>query len=556
MENQHYDAVIIGAGIAGAMTACRLAEAGFKVLVLEAGERGPERVRLVGKYAESNAKFDSKPIGSPYRGRDGDKFAPFPDGENDYEQSKVGDKFKSGYVRRVGGSTWHFLGNVPRFLPNDFQTAKLYDVGLDWDIGYDDLEPWYCEAEKEIGVAGDDAEWQDFLGARRGKPFPMPKIWESYSDSVVIKALEGIAFDEVPIEVRGTPQARNSQLYDDRPACAGNSTCVPICPIGAKYDATVHVRRAERLGAIVMEKAVVSRLDVDEKMHIRSVAYRTYDKCECTVSGRIVVLAAHAVESARLLLVSRIGESEMTVANGSGQVGKNLMDHLQGQGAAISNEPLFPFRGPPTTSGVDNFRDGAFRRERAAFRMSLGNDGMGRVEHPLKTLEKRIAEGLFGKKLQTTLADDISRQFRISYSTEMLPREHNRVLLSDKVDELGIQKVKLEMKLDEYNVRAFDYARRVITRIFEVMKIPPTAMFFASDPRFYTGAGHIMGTCRMGRSPAKSVVDTDCRAHDHPNLFIIGASVFTTGATANPTLTATAIALRATEAMKRHLAEN
>jgi len=100
----------------------------------------------------------------------------------------------------------------------------------------------------------------------------------------------------------------------------------------------------------------------------------------------MVVLAAHAIESAKILLFS--DPSGNRIANSSDQVGRNLMDHPQGAGGCLMPEPVYPFRGPPTTSGIDDFRDGPFRRNHAGFRMSLGNDGWGgRIESPARTIE-------------------------------------------------------------------------------------------------------------------------------------------------------------------------
>lgn len=546
--SEDYDVVIVGAGIVGAMMAWKLAEAKAKVLLLEAGERSPERVELVGHFATASNKNPR----SPYKGRDGDKFAPSPEGDTDYyEQNPAGDLYKSTYERRVGGTTWHWLGNVPRLIPNDFRLHSEYGVGTDWPISYNDLEPWYVAAEHAIGVSGDHEEWQDLLGAHRSEPFPMSKVWTSYSDERVKEAIKGLNFEGREIKVVSTPQARNSQPYQGRPLCAGNSICVPICPIQAKYDAMVHVALAEYAGVELRAQCVVTRLDVDDDMNIKSVTYKTWDNTEHTVTCKVVILASNAIETPKLLLMSATNSLPNGLANGSDQVGRNLMDHLQGAGTSLSNEPLFPFRGPPTTSGIDVFRDGEFRRNHSAFRMSLGNDGWGRVESPYKTVFNLVNEKIFGDALRDRLVDRITRQFRISYSTEMLPREHNRVELSANVDALGIPKPKLTMVLDDYNREAFKKAWDVMRTIFNAMGA--TEIATPTNPNRYSGAGHIMGTCRMGNDPAKSVVDADCRAHEHRNLFIVGGGVFPTGGTANPTLTIAALALRAVGAVQNQL---
>lgn len=546
---EDYDVVVIGAGVAGAMIAWKLAEADLRVMMLEAGEGLDERPRLelVGNYADAVEKT----TGSPYKDGVREKHAPFPDKDTDYYVQEDGAaKFKSTYLRRTGGSTWHFLGNVPRFVPSDFELRKRYKIGVDWPIGYDDLEPWYGEAEKEMGVSGDHAEWNGLLGAGRSTEFPMSKVWQSYSDEIVKAVIEGEKFEDVELRVLSTPQARNSQPYQDRPACAGNSTCVPICPIGAKYDATVHVRRAIAHGAKLRAQAIVRRVEVDNAQRISVVHYVRWDGTTGRARGHLVILAAHAVESPKLLLMSACESAPNGVANRSDEVGRNLMDHLQGQGGALLPQPVYPFRGPPTTSGIDAFRDGVFRNRRAAFRMSLGNDAWGRLGSPRDVLVNELLnvknEPLFGAELRRRFADKITRQFRISYSSEMLPRAHNRVTLSDLDDDsgFGIRRPKLFMALDDYNLATFAYAKKVMSFIFA--KLGATETKFP-DEGTYTGAGHIMGTCRMGDDPKHSVVDRHCRSHDHPNFFIVGASVFPTAGTANPTLTVAALALRAAE---------
>ncbi|MET0395836.1 MAG: GMC family oxidoreductase [Longimicrobiaceae bacterium] len=547
--DKEYDVVVIGSGVAGALISWKLAKAGARVLILEAGERGPDRLELVGRWVRTPDRGGA--IASPYRGRDGDKFAPFPENDRDYEQAGP-QRFKSTYVRRVGGSTWHWLGNVPRFLPRDFSMRSSFGLAVDWPIGYDDLERWYCEAEHVIGVSGNHDEWNGLFGAYRSRDFPMSEIWPSYADRQIRRAIDGLTFEGVPLRMMSTPQARNSQPYHGRPVCAGNSTCVPICPIGAKYDATVHIQMAEVEGAEVREQAVVSRLHADQDGLVRQVSFKTWDGLDHSVSGRVVVLAAHAIESPRLLLLSADERTPGGVANRSGQVGRNLMDHLQGAATARASFPLFPFRGPPTTSGIDTFRDGDFRARHAAFRMSFGNDGHGREGAPVTDLMELVdKDRLFGRELRERLADRVSRQWRISYSTEQLPNPSNRVELSDQVDALGLRKAKLTVGLDAYNTDAFEVARRVMRTLF--LAVGDAEGGFASDPNAYSGAGHIMGTCRMGHAPEQSVVNADCRAHDHPNLFIVGASVFSTGGTANPTLTVAALALRAVPAITEHL---
>lgn len=532
-----YDVAIVGAGIAGSLIAYRLASKGLKVILLEAGHTGEERPKMSLRYAEAKYKIPS----SPYNDKISYQKAPAPTVINDnYYDQQGPNTFKSTYLRRTGGSTWHWLGNVPRFIPSDFKLKSNYDVGCDWPINYADLEPWYCEAEEEIGVSGNHDEWNGLHGGFRSKPFPMSAIALSYGDGILYDTLNNTNVGGTTITVNSTPQARNSVFYDNRSPCLGSSSCVPICPYSAKYDASVHVRKAVELGAELLEECIVTRVEGNPSKDLAvALHYQTWEGTKGTIEANHYVITAHSIETAKLLLMSDI-------ANSSDQVGRNLMDHLNGAAGAILPDPVYPFRGPPTTSGIDSFRDGDFRQTTAAFRMSMGNNAWGRMESPDATLSNLVRNnGEFGKALRDKLNYRITRMFRISYTTEMLPNPDNRVTLSDKKDATGLPRPQLHMIVDDYNIKAFTRARVVMSDLFD--RLGAVEKKFMDDPRAYKGAGHIIGTCKMGDDPTTSVVNRECRSHDMSNLFIVGASVFPTSGTANPTLTVVALALKAAE---------
>ena len=543
-EHDTVDVVIVGAGVAGALIAHVLAGHKLRVLLLEAGETGDDRAEMTNRWAAATIKR----LGTPYKASEPEKI-PGPEqpaNETDrkaardvYYDQQTPEKYQSTYERRVGGSTWHWLGHTPRLLPNDFRMRTKYGVGVDWPIGYSQIEPWYCRAEYELGVAGDDMEWKDVHGAFRSQPFPMTKIWPSWSDLQFAQVLQGTEIEGRKLEVLSTPSARNSQAYDGRPPCAGNASCVPICPIGAKYDASVHVKKAVKNGAELRERSVVQRLEAEGNGQVHTVHYKQWDGKEEQVWSRIVVVASNAIESAKLLLLSGI-------ANSSDQVGRNLMDHLQKAVLGTSREPLFPFRGPPSTSGIEAFRDGTFRDTRGAFRLSLGNDGWGRTGSPYTDVAQLVqTEGLFGNELRERLFHDVSRQMRISCSVEVLPNSENKVTLSDKEDSFGVRRPRIHFATDDYTRNAFGPALNVIFGVFRAMN--STVTDADMNPLNYSGAGHVMGTCRMGFNAKTAVVDADCRSFDHRNLYVVGAATFPTCGTANPTITIAALALRAAD---------
>ncbi len=580
MANDIYDFVIVGSGIAGALAAYKLSLKNPKpaILIIEAGENlvsGDENEFLIKKkeFVQEFALAEHRTPLSPYHKLESNKFVPSPDGAGKddlgrYYQIKQaeGDSqfFKATYQRINGGSTWSWRGNCPRFVPKDFLLKSEYlsknpnisSNAEDWAITYSDLETHYCEAEKEMGIAGNHDEWNThYHGAFRTQKFPMENIVQSYSDEQVKGRIGNfLVINGVKIKILSTPQARNSRPYSndgkqlERKACEGNGNCIPICPTGAKYDATVHLKAAQQNGVKFLSNCLVTDLEVDGSGRINQVNYINWKsdnpQNRLSVKAKNVILATHAIETAKILLYSGLG-------NSSGQVGQNLMDHLNNEATGMMLEPIYTFRGPQGTSSIPAFCDGDFRKEFAAFNITFGNDGWGRSESPQATLAKLIDNKVFGKELQDQFKNRIWRQIRFSYSAEMLPQTYNKVTLGDKLDPLGIPRPQIAFKLDDYSVKAFVYAQTVLKQILQELKATEIKPDFPKFPNLeFNTAGHPMGTCRMGSNPAKSVVDSFGKSHDHPNLYIVGSSVFTTGATANPTLTLAALTLRTIDSIQ------
>jgi glucose dehydrogenase len=528
--------VIVGSGVAGMLTAYRLAQAGVRVLVLEAG---PPVVRseALANYRNAVAKTPE----SPYPDA---AYAPRPsvlDPQGYYIQEGP-DLFKSTYVRRVGGTTWHWLGTSLRHLPNDFRLRSLYNVAVDWPISYDELEPWYLAAEQELGVAGDNT--QD-LGSPRSGSFPMKGLPLTYLDKQV-----ALAANKLGWAVHATPQARNSQTYDGRPPCCGNGTCVPICPIAAKYDAMVHVRKAQALGVQVIDQAVVHQVEVNSQGRVSGLRFKRPNGDEQRAIAHIYVIAAHAIETPKILLMSRTDALPNGVANSSDQVGRNLMDHPVQLSWALARDPIYPYRSPLENAGIENFRDGEFRRERSAFRMAIGEDGWSFPgSPPTAVASELIAQGVRGKTLVEQMNARVSRQFRFANLIEQMPNPENRIVPAfDRVDAIGIPRPRLYYQVGEFERRGMTEARRISDQIFEAM-----GAYQVEHGEDFEGAGHVIGTYRMGADPRSSVVNADQRAHDHPNLFLLGSGTFPTVGTANPTLTIAALSLRTAAVIQRDL---
>ncbi|WP_108484792.1 GMC family oxidoreductase [Oceaniglobus ichthyenteri] len=526
------DILIIGTGVAGAIAGAKLAQKGLKVAFLESGKR-IDRFDAVQTFWDAKIKVPE----SPYPN---DPTAPHPLTHRieDYYQQMGPENFKSTYIKVVGGTTWHWLGTTLRNVPADFKLKSLYGHAVDWPIDYDALEPFYLAAEQEIGVAGDSAE---DLGSPRSGEYPMPMIPVTYLDKQVGKALEGTRF-----ELRATPQGRNSVFHADRPECCGNASCIPICPIQAKYDATVHVKQAEAAGAVVHDQTTATRLNLGADGKITSVDFRRADGSTGTATGKVVVVAAHGIETPRLLLNSAQEGAANGVANSSDQVGRNLMDHPSKLSWAETPEPVWPFRGPLSTSGIENLRDGDFRKDHAAFRIEIANDGHAwPTGAPLSTAADLANSGLRGAELDAAIKDATSRQLRISSLVEQSPDAENRVTLDpDKKDANGMPLPRIHFDYSDYTRAGLDAAQQAHDEVFAA--IGATNINHSPDIQ---GAGHIIGTVRMGKDAKDSVVDGDLRSFDHRNLFLLGSGTFPTSATANPSLTIAALSLRAVDAI-------
>ena len=625
------DVAIVGSGFAGSFIANELSRKGIKVVILEAG---PDVQPNFNAYMKSFYEASSKVPESPYPpavrdSQDKSFFNPknvavgrpssltvggstWKDpGQAYLDQSTSKRPFKSTYERLAGG-TVHWMGLTPRLVPNDFRMKTMYGKDqpgfVDWPIDYNTIEPFYQKAEAELGVAADVDEQRfsgiDFSGNYQ---YPMPRIPPSLFDQRVGQALAqlgdgetqflGMGRSVTSLAVRSLPAARNSQPYRNRRACAGNTNCIPICPIQAKYDPTITLNEATNNGARLVHHAVASEILL-ENGRVSGITFITYDREGGPKTGRgvikaaVYVIAANGIETPRLLLMSKNrGKTPNGVANSSDMVGRNLMDHPQYLTWGLLPQPVFPYRGPLVTSAIGELCDGPFRAQRAAFRVSLGNEGWTTVvgggarfgaDPYVTTLDfvngmnfsgantKDLTglgsdnRALFGRDLTQTLRNLISRQFRIAFPIEQNPDLDNRVTLSSALDALGLQRPKINYDISDYTKQGFAVAFRLKKLIFSklgatdftsVHQDDPAAFKIDGTPELFTygGAGHLMGTHRMGDDPKTSVVDGWQRSHDHPNLYLVGSGTFPTVGTANPTLTLSALALRTAEDIVKNL---
>jgi choline dehydrogenase-like flavoprotein len=553
--------VVVGAGLVGGITSWDLSLKGLNVAMIDSGPL-VERYKAVKRFKESPVKDNNAPyVTAPY--------APSPDEENpwDYYVQKNHDSkkplkqvgFTGLYIRNVGGTSWHFTGHAERMYPNDFCMKTAYGRGKDWPISYNDLVPYYERVEKAWGVAGNRT-----CISPEPIDFPLPYIPLTYLDEQVNTAAEQLGDSIGPL-----PQCRNSVPYDDRPQCCGNASCVFICPIGAKYDGSVHVGKAQTAGARLYHSHVVYDIIVDDDQSIKEIHYTNFQDPDNPVNGvaraKIFILAAHGIETPRLLLLSKGENAPNGVANSSDQVGRNLMSMGGVDARAYVPKPVYPLRGPVNATGAfRGLRDGDFRKDFACIEAIVINGGFDATTGPLTEAEDAIKAGRLGKKLRDRVHANTVRQVYIDNAVEMLPQEHNRVTLAkERTKVMELPRPEINFRFDEYTMEGIYQSWTRSIKVLDLMggKIPggmpkPNRREFAKlvagklDPKYNdlaAGAALISGTCRMGDDPKTSVVDKWCRSHDHKNLFIIGTCNYVTSGVVSPSETAAALGLRAAD---------
>ena len=636
-----YDVVIVGAGVSGNLIAKQLGLAGKKVLILEAGLAVPDsREEYMNNFYLALAKTPESPYPA-LAGRKGSQANPAgelpdpatlptpratvlglgqapnksylvqaqPTGQNAPPDPKTGEirglQFSSTYERNGGGTSWHWLGTSLRELENDIQLYTKYGHGVDWPLTYTELQSLWALAEKEIGVAASVVQQEplDVVGLEYppGYQYPMGPIPTSIVDQTVSGGVSGLqvpgTLPDTPggsdptmydVFVTPTPAGRNSEPYDDRRVCAGNTNCIPICPIQAKWDPTVTLGKALDTGNVTVSyQSVAYNVDVSGQS-VTGIDYYVWSrddqgnlqKVSKSVTAKIYVLACHAIENAKLLLLSN---NQKGIANTSDQVGRNLMDHPLYLSWALTDQPIWGYRGPLATAGIESLRDGEFRKYRASFRMEIGNEGWNfAVGDPYTTArdfitgtnDSNLNDGgpngkpvrLGGTALALKLNNLLTRQFRIACMFDQSPLADNRVTLDvdpntgkpNHTDGLGIPRPKVEYGMDPYTMEGFRMAAFVCSAIYKQMgateftrtSVGATGDFtYRGQNYHYYGAGHLVGTHRMGNDPYTSVVDASQRSHDLPNMWVVGSGSFPTVCTANPTLTLMALAFKSADSI-------
>ncbi|TCG04937.1 choline dehydrogenase [Paraburkholderia steynii] len=529
------DVIVVGTGVVGCLIAEQMLDTGLSVLMLEAGPR-VDRWRIVENYRNLppslRLHFDA-----PYPPK---PWAPHLETRTDAEAAEYlqlegpnARAFRQGYVRYAGGATWHWAGICWRMVPDDFRLKTLYGVGRDWAFDYHVLEPYYTRAEYAMGVCGPSdpgLQWPPI----RSKPYPMGPLPFGPGEQRFTEAAARIGLKNLP-----APQARNSGIsYDGRPPCCGNNNCFPVCPIAAKYDAASALPKIEAKGGRVLANAVVYRIETDPKNSVQAVHYFDPNKASHRVTGKVFVIACNSIETPKILLLSKDERNPNGVANSSDQVGRNMMDQPKLIAEVTLAEPLWTGVGPVQNSSIMDTSQGDFRSRHSGAMIRMENfarSGIGGAA--------ALKKGLVGKALDTEIRRLSACTARLTIEHEPLPAAHNRVTLSSQKDWLGINKPNIYNDVGDYVRRsANEYTVPLLKRL--AAELGATDFQLTNE---FLNSDHIMGGCIMGADPATSVVDVDCRSHDHHNLFLPGGAAMTTGGSGNSTITMAALALKAAD---------
>jgi choline dehydrogenase-like flavoprotein len=551
--SERVDVCIVGSGPAGSLVAHRLAERGHEVVVLEAGERFDESDRL------ERQERAIRPAHGPQSVWDmgGERDAYASTGERHYPLNVA-------RVKGVGGSTLHWQGMVMRLHESDFSgteagaaTESGAGTAPAWPIDYADLRPYYAEAEEALGVAGDADN--PFAPPRDG-PFPMAGFPPSHSDSIFAEACERLG-----VTMHSVPNARNSEPYDGDSACVGYGTCRPVCPSGAKYDATRHVAKAEEAGVRVVDRAPVQRLEHDGAGEtVDAAVYATPDGETHRQEARSFVAACGGVETPRLLLLSRSETYPDGLANSSGAVGRYFMDHLfAGTGGVIDRRTRQNHVGFLTSECHQFYDDPAAGTDGPEGSVPAADADPSELG-PIKLeffnyagpspVEQALGSEQWGDDLLDSLRDSYGNSIAMGGLVGQSPRCENRIGLdTSTTDDHGNPVPAVHWSLDDRTRRTIERATEIQERILRELGAEIT---WQVGPDSTGPAYHHMGTTRMGTDPQESVVTPAGRTHDLSNLWVAGSSTFVTGGAMNPTLTIAALSLRTAEFLDEELRQN
>jgi quinoprotein glucose dehydrogenase len=467
-------------------------------------------------------------------------------GENPWPGDVIDDQSADGIISRtmaVGGSAMHWGGVTNRFSEEDLRLQSMYGLAVDWPLSWQELEKYYCEAERRIGVAGEPGPFPE---DRRSEPYPMPAMELSWN----LRQLKTWA-EKSGIQFHGTPQAKNTVPYDGRAVCRRCNTC-DICPTGARYSPDFTFKQLLQQKAIQLhDRTLVRRLVPAEtggrspRIAVATATHRDRPEDPVEYRARLFVLAAGYCWTSHLLLLSASSAFPNGLANSSRLVGRYMNGHAFIGAQVELDAEIFP-----------GMNDQHSLISRQFFRCKPGGFY---VRHDLRIWESAVGRQprLRDDSGAILLGDGVLADWRtrarrgaarLRAYYDVHPDRDSTLTLDPKAkNRFGDPLPKIVHKLDAGTAARHDATRRHILDVFGRLAQAGNAKLLSTIESDYLD--HPAGGCRMGTDPASSVCDSFGRTHDHENLFIVGSPTLPTGGCTNGTLTFAALTLRSAAAV-------
>jgi choline dehydrogenase-like flavoprotein len=543
-----HDVVVVGSGAGGGMAAHELTAAGANVLMLEAGPMWDTR---------ADGFMFKWPYDSPRRGAStpqqqfGEYDAGLGGWSLDGEPYTVagGEQFDWFRTRMLGGRTNHWGRISLRYGPDDFKRRGKDGLGDDWPIGYEDVAPYYDRVDRLIGI----------FGSREGlpndpdgifQPPPEPRCWER----MIKQGADRLRITCIPSRL-----SILSRPLNGRSACHWCGQCNRGCATRSNFSSpTVLLPPALDTGRLtIIPNAMAREVLVDDRGLATGISYVNKDGGrEYQVRARVVVLAASACETARLLLNSKSSLFPDGLANSTGNVGKYLTDNTGSDVAGFMPQLMDNVPHNEDGSGgahlfmpwwLDN-RELDFPRgyhiEIWGGRRMPGYGFMGGIQ--------RLAGGGYGRQLKEDYRRYYGSIIGFSGRGEMIPNEHSYCEIDpNTVDRWGIPVLRFHFQWSEHEILQVKHMQETFRELIETLGGTPTSTMPSREDGYGILAGgriiHELGVTRMGDDPASSVVNSNCQAHEVRNLFVADGGPFVTNGDKNPTWTILALAMRTSE---------